>query len=360
MPLKWIHHSIASIDKVAQKNAEKRQAILTKPAGSLGMLENLAIQFSAWQGVEKPELKQIHISVFAADHGVADEGVSAFPQVVTGEMVKNFIAGGAAISVLAKHNQAKLEIIDVGVKNLPKIDNIILARAANATQNIAQMNAMNKEQLQRALQAGKEAAERASASDAQLFIGGEMGIANTTSATAIACELLDISDPATLTGAGTGLDKAGIQHKSDVISSILRRYKEELSKQNNLTTQQKNDPLNLLLIMGGFEIAALVAAFIRCAQQGIPVLVDGFITTVAALVAISINKEVKQWMLFSHCSAESGHKKILSALEVNALIALELRLGEASGAAIVIPLIKQALALHNKMATFAEAEVSDS
>jgi len=145
-----------------------------------------------------------------------------------------------------------------------------------------------------------------------------------------------------------------------VVSSILRRYKEELGKQDSLTTEKENYPLNILRIMGGFEIVALVAAFIRCAQQGIPVLVDGFITTVAALVAISINKDMKQWMLFSHCSAESGHKKILSALDVKALIALELRLGEASGAAIVIPLIRQALALHNQMATFAEAEVSNS
>ena len=357
MLVEWITHPIAFLDEIAQKNAEKRQAILTKPAGSLGVLENLAIQFSAWQGTETPKINSIHISIFAADHGVADEGVSAFPQVVTGEMVKNFIAGGAAISVLAKHNQARLEIIDVGVKDLPALDHVIAARVGNATQNIAQVNAMDAKQLQLALQAGKEAAERAKTSNVQLFIGGEMGIANTTSATAIACELLDISDTTELTGAGTGLDKVGIKHKSAVVSSILKRYKEEISQQSK---ENENYPLSLLRIMGGFEIVALVAAYLRCAQLGTPVLVDGFITTVAALVAIKINKQSEQWMLFSHCSAESGHAKILFALEVKPLVDFDLRLGEASGAVIVIPIIKQALALHNKMATFAEAEVSDS
>ena len=357
MSLEWIRNPVAPINKIAQQNAEKRQAVLTKPAGSLGVLEQLAIQFSAWQGAKRPVLNQIQISIFAADHGVADEGVSAFPQVVTGEMVKNFVAGGAAISVLAKYNQATLEIIDVGVKDLPELDNVIRARAGNGTHNIAQMDAMTEAQLALALQAGKEAAERANSRDMQLFIGGEMGIANTTSATALACELLDITDTTELTGAGTGLDKAGIKHKSDVVSSILMRYK--VSTQQDISTSD-NDALDTLRIIGGFEIVALVAAFIRCAQGGIPILVDGFITTAAALVAIRINKNVKQWMLFSHCSAESGHKKMLSALEVKSLIDFELRLGEASGATTVIPVIKQALALHNNMATFAQAEVSNS
>lgn len=358
MSSKWINDPIASLDAVAQKKAEKRQAILTKPAGSLGVLERLAIQFSAWQGVEKPQLERIHISIFAADHGVADEGVSAFPQVVTREMVKNFVAGGAAISVLATYNQAELEIVDVGVKDLPKMDHVIQARAGNATQNISQMNAMTEEQLQLALQAGKEAADRANAKNVQLFIGGEMGIANTTSATAIACELLNISDTSQLTGAGTGLDQAGVKHKSAIVSSIIKRYKKEAQQQKLLTEQSY--PLNILRIMGGFEIVALVAAFIRCAQYGIPVLIDGFITTSAALVATTINDKIKQWMLFSHCSAESGHEKMLSALDVKPLIDFELRLGEASGATTIIPIIKQALALHNNMATFAEAEVSES
>jgi nicotinate-nucleotide--dimethylbenzimidazole phosphoribosyltransferase len=356
MSLEWINNPIASLDAIAHKNAEKRQAILTKPAGSLGVLEQLAIQFSAWQGTDRPALNQLHISIFAADHGVAEEGVSAFPQVVTQEMVKNFVVGGAAINVLAKYNQATLEIIDVGVKDLPKLDSVIQAKAGNATQNIVHMNAMTEEQLQLALQAGKEAADRAKANNVQLFIGGEMGIANTTSSTAIACELLDISDTSQLTGAGTGLDQAGVKHKSAVVSSIIQRYKEE--SQHQKTQIEQSYSLNILRIMGGFEIVALVAAFIRCAQHGIPVLIDGFITTSAALVAITMNDKIKQWMLFSHCSAEAGHEKMLSALDVKPLIDFELRLGEASGAAILIPIIKQALALHNSMATFEEAKVS--
>jgi nicotinate-nucleotide--dimethylbenzimidazole phosphoribosyltransferase len=356
MTADWIMESIASFNKKAQEQAQKRQAILTKPAGSLGVLEQLAVQFAGWQKSEKPQLERVHISIFAADHGVAKEGVSAFPQVVTAEMVKNFVRGGAAISVLARYHHATLDVIDVGVKDLPKMEGVIRARAGNATQNIAQQNAMTGEQLHLALQAGKEAAERAQAHSAQLFIGGEMGIANTTSATAIACALLDITDTSELTGAGTGLDALGITHKAKVVSTILNRYKTKVIPQNG---QKIHHSLTVLRIIGGFEIAALVASFIRSAQLGIPILVDGFITTVAALVAITLHDNIISWMLFSHCSAESGHAKILSRLNVTSLINFEMRLGEASGAAIVIPLIKQALVLHNNMATFAEADVSN-
>ena len=355
MSTEWVLDAVASIDKVAQESAEQRQAILTKPAGSLGVLERLAIQFAGWQGTYKPQLDQVHISIFAADHGVAEEGVSAFPQVVTGEMVKNFVRGGAAISVLAQHHQAKLEIIDVGVKDFPEMVGVIRARAGNSSHNIVQENAMSEAQLQWALQAGKDAAERAKANNAQVFIGGEMGIANTTSATAIACELLNISDAAELTGAGTGLDQEGIKHKSTIIAAILERYKKELPQQG---LAGDNQALHVLRSVGGFEIAALVGAYMRSAQLGIPVLVDGFITTAAALVAVKLNENIRSWMLFSHCSAESGHAKILSALDVKSLVDFDMRLGEASGAATVVPLIRQALALHNNMATFAEAEVS--
>lgn len=356
MTADWIMESIPSPNKKARQQAQQRQAILTKPAGSLGVLEQLAVQFAAWQGKEKPQLERVHISVFAADHGVAEEGVSAFPQVVTAEMVKNFVRGGAAISVLARYHQATLDIVDVGVKDLPRMEGVIRARAGNATQNIAQHNAMTEEQLHLALQAGKEAAERAKAQKAHLFIGGEMGIANTTSATAIACELLDIKDTRALTGAGTGLDASGVKHKASVVTTILNRYKTEVIAQNR---QKIHHSLTVLRIIGGFEIVALVASFIRSAQLGIPILVDGFITTVAALVAMTLHDKITSWMLFSHCSAESGHAKILSGLNVTSLIDFEMRLGEASGAAIVIPLIKQALVLHNNMATFAEADVSN-
>lgn len=347
MAFTWLIDPVVSIDASARKYAEERQSMLTKPLGSLGILETLAVKFSGWQGKEKPQLSNVHISIFAADHGVAKEGVSVFPQIVTGEMVKNFVTGGAAISVLAKENNAHLEVVDVGVKDLQALNKVVRCRAGNGTQNIANVDAMDNERLEKALLAGKEAAERAHANHAQLFIGGEMGIANTTSATAICCKLLDLTDASALTGAGTGLDALGIQHKAAIVTKILKRCELE-----------ENDPLVILRVMGGFEIAALVAAFIRSAQLGVPVLVDGFITTAAALVAIRLNENMKQWMLFSHCSAEVGHKKILSTLDVKPLLNLDMRLGEGSGAATVIPLIRQALALHNNMATFAEAKVS--
>jgi len=203
---------------------------------------------------------------------------------------------------------------------------------------------MTESELNSALQAGFDAAERAKQAD--LFIGGEMGIANTSSATAMACHLLDLS-PTELTGAGTGLDQQGIQHKTNILEHALALHK------------PNNNPLDCLLNVGGFEIAALTGAYIRCAQIGVPVLVDGFITTAAALLAIKIQADVKNWMLFAHTSAEQGHRLMLEALKVEPLLNLSMRLGEGSGAAVAVPIIQQALLLHNNMATFADAGVSE-
>ena len=337
---------VASIDHTIQKQAESHQSNLTKPLGSLGKLETLAIKFAAWQGHIKPSLNATHISIFAADHGIADEAVSAFPQAVTAEMVKNFARGGAAISVLANNLGAHFEIIDTGVKDFSIDDKqIISARVGNATTNFSKQAAMTKDQLDLALQVGFDAAERAK--QAGCFIGGEMGIANTTAATAMSCLLLDKS-PQELAGAGTGLDEQGIQHKITVIETALALHKPHIES-----------PLDILQTVGGFEIAALVGAYIRCAQLGLPILVDGFITSAAALQAVHINPDVRNWMLFSHTSAEQGHHLILDALEADPILNLGMRLGEGSGAAMAIPIIQQALSLHNNMATFAEAGVSE-
>ena len=343
----WLNQAIAPLNSAAQDKAIAYQDTLTKPRHALGKLETLAIQFATWQGHYQAHLEQMHISVFAADHGIAAEQVSAFPQTVTAEMVHNFVRGGAAISVLANYSSATLEIIDVGVKDFSAPQGVIVQRAGNATANFCKQNAMSAVELEHALTAGYDAAERAR--NTQLFIGGEMGIANTSSATAIACLLLN-QPPQALTGAGTGLDQAGIRHKIAILERAVLRC-------NSLSNQQ---PLEILLAVGGFEIAALIGAYLHCAQLGIPILVDGFIASVAALLSIHIQADSRQWMLFSHTSAEYGHQKILDAMQAHPILNLDMRLGEASGAAIAIPIIQQALLLHCQMATFAEAGVSNT
>lgn len=356
----WLNDSIAKLDKQAVSDASDYQNNLTKPQYSLGYLEDIVLQFSAWQGNYKPSLEHIHISVFAADHGIAEENVSAFPQAVTAEMVKNFVNGGAAISVLARHLQAKLEIIDVGVKDFKPLDGVISQRSGNGTANFLYNNAMSVSQLEQSLQTGYAAAQRAYTTASQIFIGGEMGIANTSSATVIACLLL-AQTPQQLTGAGTGLNQVGIQHKISILEQALLRcndVKHYVDKDiKSSATQQQ--ALKILVMLGGFEIAALTGAYLRCSQLGIPILVDGFIASVAALLSISIQPKSRDWMLFAHTSAEQGHKHILAAMDAKPILDLAMRLGEASGAAVSIPIIQQALLLHHQMASFAEAGVTN-
>lgn len=348
MSLHWWQGPCQPLDHVARAKAEARQQQLTKPAGSLGRLEALAIQLAAQQGRDRPTLERLWIAIFAADHGVAAEGVSAYPQAVTGQMLRNFIGGGAAISVLADQLDAALEVIDLGtaepLEPLPGVRHLYVGAG---TQNLARGPAMNRAQALISLEAGRDSLLRARAVGCELFIGGEMGIANTTAATALACWLLDCA-PSELTGPGTGLDAAGVAHKVRVIEAALALHRPQLS-----------EPLQALERLGGFEIAALVGAYLAAAQQGVAVLVDGFICSVAALVAVRLNPNCRDWLLFAHCGAEPGHARVLQALGAEPLLELGLRLGEGSGAALAVPLLRLACALHGKMATFAEAVVAE-
>jgi nicotinate-nucleotide--dimethylbenzimidazole phosphoribosyltransferase len=344
----WLAQPGAALNESSRTAALERQGQLTKPPGSLGKLEGIAVQLAALQGTVKPKIERAHISIFAADHGVAAEGVSAFPQAVTAEMVKNFARGGAAISVLAKQINASLEVINLGTAfPVESLTNVRNEQIAAGTANFAQGPAMTEAQLAAALQSGRAAILRAKQAGAQLFIGGEMGIANTTSASAIACALLQ-ELPQFLAGPGTGLDSKGVAHKAAVIQRALDLHKANLTK-----------PLDVLRHVGGFEIAALAGAYIAAAQNGIAVLVDGFISSVAALTAVRVQSGVRHWMLFAHTSAEPGHLRVLAALDAHPLLQLGMRLGEGSGAATAVPLLQLACALHNNMATFAEAGVSD-
>ncbi len=348
MTADWLNTPAAELNTDAQAAAQARQGILTKPPGALGELETVAIKLAAMQGLEKPKMDNIHISVFAGDHGVATLGVSAFPQTVTTEMVKNFAHGGAAISVMSKSLDAKLEVVNLGTVNDPgALPNVIDQRIAPSTSDFTSAPAMTEEQFYQALNIGRQSAERAASNQCDLFIGGEMGIGNTTSATAIASALLN--QPAeNIVGPGTGVNSEGLSRKRQVINAGLKQHESIL-----------NNPVEVLRCLGGFEIAALTGAYLACANMGKPVLIDGFISSVAALCASKINENASNWFLYSHNSAEPGHKHILTALNAKPLLDLGMRLGEGSGAAVAATLLKAACDLHANMATFAEAGVSE-
>lgn len=347
MKHQWLNDSMPTPNAATLTAARERQRQLTKPPGSLGRLEALGITLAAMQNTQHPRIEQVWITVFASDHGVVAEGVSAFPQVVTAEMVRNFARGGAAISVLAQEWGARLEVVNVGtVQPMEDLPGVMHTRIGSGTANFVHEPAMTADQLQEALAVGRHAADRAAINGAHLFIGGEMGIGNTTSATAVACSLLG-RPAAHLAGPGTGLDAAGVQRKALVIERALAKHRSD-------------QPLEALQRLGGFEIAALTGAYLRSGQLGLPALVDGFITTVAALAAVRLRPDLADWLFYAHCSAEPGHRRLLEALEVQPLLDLAMRLGEGSGAAAAVPVLRAAAALHARMATFAEAGVSQA
>lgn len=343
----WLQVPAAAPDAAMRQAAAQRQTQLTKPPGALGRLETVAIKLAALQGVKRPAIDRVQIVVFAGDHGVTAEGVSAFPQAVTAEMVKNFARGGAAISVTARELGAELEVINLGTAHdTGALQGVRHYNLGPGSTNFVQGPAMDEHQFAQALAAGRHAAERAGLNQAQLFIGGEMGIGNTTAAAAVACALLDLP-PQQLAGPGTGLDADGVARKAAVIRRGLDHHQPYLAS-----------PVEALRRLGGFEIAALAGAYIACAQMGLPVLVDGFISSVAALAALRIRPGIEPWLLYSHTSAEPGHARILEALDAQPLLDLGMRLGEGSGAAVAVPLLRMACALHNDMATFDQAQVS--
>ena len=343
--MNWWSREVKSICEDSRHKATLRQQQLTKPPGSLGQLEQVAINFAGWHGQESPVLKNVCVRIFAGDHGVVEEGVSAYPQAVTGEMVRNFASGGAAISVLSRMHNADFSVVNVGtatpLENLPGVTNVQLA---NGTANFCNQPAMTSHTLRQVLKAGYDSCPN----HADLFIGGEMGIGNTTAATAIFCALLN-TPTGEMTGRGTGVDDEGLERKNHAVNKALSLHREKIA----------SGTLGTLQSVGGLEIAALTGAYIACAQRGIPSLVDGFISTAAALCAIKLNEGVRNWLLFAHCSDESGHQKALSLMGVTPLLQIGLRLGEGSGAAIVYPILQCALKLHSEMATFEQASVSN-
>ena len=319
----------------------------TKPQGSLGRLEDVAVRLSALQDSLTPAVDPARVVVFAADHGVAAEGVSAYPSAVTAEMMKGFVAGGAAVAALANAQGVSVRAVDVGVDaDLSGLDGVVHAKVRCGSANLASDAAMTHEELDAALQVGREAVVQAASDRCRTLCLGEMGIANTTSA-AILVGALTGSDADSVTGRGTGIDDARLAIKRRIVADALQR-----------ATPLTDDPMELLRQVGGLEIAALVGAIMEAPAHALLLVIDGYIVTAAALVALALRPSVHPWLVFAHRSAEPGHDIALAACRAEPLLDLRLRLGEGSGAVLALPLLRAAATILADMATFESAGVS--
>jgi nicotinate-nucleotide--dimethylbenzimidazole phosphoribosyltransferase len=322
---------------------------LTKPLGSLGQLESIAAQVIAIRGedVELPLRKAVY--VFAADHGIARAGVSAYPPEVTTQMVMNFLSGGAAINVLARQHGAELTVVDVGVDTTFKENSALRSmKVRRGSRNFIDEPAMTDEELGAALDVGLTLSEEAHASGADLLVAGEMGIGNTTSASAITA-MLTHRDAAEVTGKGTGLDDAGRNRKLNVIRRALRAH---------FPDAENASALEVLRRVGGLEIAAMTGFILGAARHRRVVVCDGFISTAAAAIACALAPHVKDYLIAGHCSEEPGHRFLLRQIGISPVLRLNMRLGEGTGAVLAMPVIESALRLYREMATFESAGVS--
>lgn len=339
---------IAPLDASAEAEAQQRLDSLTKPPGSLGRLEEAARRVAAIEGVVPPELGAKHIFVFAADHGVTAEGVSAYPKEVTAQMTTNFLSGGAAINVLGRAFGVEIEIIDAGVDHeFPPNGNLRRLGIRRGTENFARGPAMSRAEAEAAVEAGIRCVEEAAAKEKPFLLGvGEMGIGNTTSAAAVLCALTG-APPREAAGSGAGVDSAGWARKVAAIEKGLA-----------VNRPDKNDPLDVLAKMGGLEIGAMTGAIIAAAALRIPLVVDGFIAGAAALLARALSPRVTDYLFAAHLSAERGHRALLAELDLAPLLDLGMRLGEGTGACIAMGLIEAAVKLMREMATFDSAGIA--
>jgi len=344
----WWLDATAELSEPTRQQAQVHQNQLTKPQGSLGRLENIAIELAAMQNTVKPQIHTPHMLIFAGDHGIVAQGVSAFPQSVTIAMLANFVNGGAAVATLCKKQGIVLNVINCGTANACEhLANIIHQPIMAGTHDFSQQAAMSTEQTLQALNLGKVQVERIYNNGCDFLMLGEMGIGNTSAASCLSALLLE-REVSGLTGPGTGVEGTALTHKKDILSASVARAK-----------PLANSTLAILEQVGGLEIAAITGAYIRASQLGLPCFVDGFITSAAALLAVRLNPAVRDWLLFSHQSAECGHSAVLTALHAEPLLNLGMRLGEGSGAAVAYATLQQALTIHNNMATFAQAAVDN-
>lgn len=339
--------SIPPVDRSLEAAARAHLDRLTKPPGSLGRLEDIAVRYCCATGTLKPSLGKKIIFTFAGDHGVAAEGVSAYPKEVTPQMVMNMLEGGAAVNVLAAHAGAEVRVVDIGVDHpMEGAGALIRRKIRPGTGNISKEPAMTIDEAVRAIEAGAGLAREAAVEGAALIGTGEMGIANSTPSAALFAALLPAS-PAEVTGRGTGIGDESLSRKIQVIERALSLHQESLSS-----------PLQALAAVGGLEIAGICGLILGAASRRVPVVVDGFISSAGALVACRLCESVKEYLFFSHCSDEAGHKVFFSRFGAEPILDLGLRLGEGTGAALAMPIIEAAIKIYNEMATFGSAGVS--
>ncbi len=335
-------------DPVSLERVQSRLDRLTKPLGSLGRLEELAARYVAMTGEEHPKLPRAAIFTFAADHGVTDEGISAYPRAVTAEMVLNFLRGGAAVNVLAGHVGAEVRVVDIGVAyEFDHLPQLISRKVAHGTKNFFREPAMTREEAVQALEIGVSLASGAASEGIGLMGTGDMGIGNTASSAAITAVITG-QPVAEVTGRGTGIDEVQYARKVSVIKHALQMLRPE-----------PTDPIDVLAKVGGFEIAGITGLILGAAAHRIPVVLDGFIAGAAALIAAGLQPICRQYLVASHLSAERGHQAALDRLGVKPLLDLGLRLGEGTGACLGIGLLYASVKLLTQMATFDEAGVSE-
>jgi len=338
--------SIPALDRPAMEAAAARQARLTKPAGSLGRLEELSIRLAGMTGQLDPPLGEAVIFTLAADHGVALEGVSAYPREVTAQMVLNFLRGGAAINVLAREVGARVVVADLGVDaDLPDDPGLRQLKVRRGTSSITKGPAMSLAEASQAIEVGRQLVRE---QPLDVVLTGDMGIGNTTASAAVICALTDL-DPSMVVGRGTGVDDAGLRRKVAAVTAALEVNGEAISR----------GPLETLAAVGGLEIAGLVGVILEGTSRRKPVIIDGFISGAAALVAAAMDQGVTGYLIASHRSQELGHGAVLERLALRPLLDLDLRLGEGTGAALALPLVRASARLLNDMATFDEAGVSE-
>jgi len=339
---------IEPVDQAWLARAQERLDSLTKPPGSLGRLEELAARYVAIRRDPMPTLENRWVVVFAADHGVVAEGVSAYPQDVTYQMVYNFLRGGAGINVLARQARARVEVVDIGVKHdFAEVPELISRKVAYGTRNMAREPALTREEALEAVLVGVERAEAATAAGVDVIAAGDMGIGNTTPAAALA-SIFTGRPVSVVTGRGTGIDDKAWQHKIAVINRAI-----------SLHQPDPKDPLGALAAVGGLEIAGIAGLIIGCAAARRPLMLDGFIATAGALVARALAPAVKDYLISAHRSAEPGHQTVLEFLGLKPLLNFNMRLGEGTGAALGILLLEAGVRVYREMATFGEAGVTE-
>ncbi|HEX9020180.1 MAG TPA: nicotinate-nucleotide--dimethylbenzimidazole phosphoribosyltransferase [Nitrospirota bacterium] len=338
---------IQPVDTSRTSEIQARLDNLTKPQGSLGRLEELAKKYCLITGKDKPKIRNKIIFTFAADHGVTEEGVSAFPREVTPQMVYNFLRGGAGVNVLAKHAGARVVVVDMGVDHdFEPAEGLEIRKIGYGTKNMTKGPAMTREEAEQALLAGVELVEKYR--DGLDILGtGDMGIGNTTPSSAIV-SVITGADPENVTGRGTGIDDRSLQNKIAVIKRAIA-----------MNNPDSDDALDVLAKVGGFEIAGIAGLVLGAALYRIPVVIDGFISTAGALIAAELNPLVRGYLIAAHQSVEIGHRKMLEHLEQVPLLDLNLRLGEGTGAALGISLVEAGVKILDEMATFSDAGVSE-